>query len=124
MWRKRGAQDTKYPLTAACKGVFSSGERTRTSDLRVMSPTSYQLLYPAMLSAKVGRIPLISKFLRSAGLRKESDYALDVIFREFFLLSAVQVLELYGPRRRLVAAAYADERDGFPVGVVELFLQF
>ena len=27
----------------------SSGGRTRTSGLRVMSPTSYQLLYPAML---------------------------------------------------------------------------
>ena len=27
---------------------FSSGGRTRTSGLRVMSPTSYQLLYPAM----------------------------------------------------------------------------
>ena len=28
---------------------LSSGGRTRTSDLRVMSPTSYQLLYPAVL---------------------------------------------------------------------------
>ena len=28
--------------------LFSSGGRTRTSGLRVMSPTSYQLLYPAM----------------------------------------------------------------------------
>ena len=31
---------------------FSSGGRTRTSGLRVMSPTSYQLLYPAMLLLK------------------------------------------------------------------------
>ena len=30
----------------------SSGGRTRTSGLRVMSPTSYQLLYPAMLDYK------------------------------------------------------------------------
>ena len=30
----------------------SSGGRTRTSDLRVMSPTSYQLLYPAVLDRK------------------------------------------------------------------------
>ena len=31
-----------------------SGGRTRTYDLRVMSPTSYQLLYPAMfVNAKV-----------------------------------------------------------------------
>ena len=28
--------------------VFSSGGRTRTSGLWVMSPTSYQLLHPAM----------------------------------------------------------------------------
>ena len=34
-------------------GLFSSGERTRTSDLRVMSPTSYQLLYPAMLGLQI-----------------------------------------------------------------------
>ena len=27
---------------------FSSGDRTRTCDLWVMSPTSYQLLHPAM----------------------------------------------------------------------------
>ena len=32
--------------------LFSSGGRTRTSGLRVMSPTSYQLLYPAMLDYK------------------------------------------------------------------------
>ena len=32
--------------------LFSSGRRTRTSGLRVMSPTSYQLLYPAMLDYK------------------------------------------------------------------------
>ena len=30
------------------KKFYSSGRRTRTSDLRVMSPTSCQLLYPAM----------------------------------------------------------------------------
>ena len=28
--------------------LFCSGDRTRTCDLRVMSPTSYQLLYPAI----------------------------------------------------------------------------
>ena len=34
---------------------FSSGGWTRTNDLRVMSPTSYQLLYPAMFeNTKVG----------------------------------------------------------------------
>ena len=35
--------------------LFSSGGWTRTNDLRVMSPTSYQLLYPAMFgNTKVG----------------------------------------------------------------------
>ena len=28
--------------------MFGSGGRIRTCDLRVMSPTSYQLLYPAV----------------------------------------------------------------------------
>ena len=35
--------------------LFSSGGWTRTNDLRVMSPTSYHLLYPAMFgNTKVG----------------------------------------------------------------------
>ena len=38
-----------------CKKICSGG-RTRTSGLRVMSPTSYQLLYPAMWNAKVRNI--------------------------------------------------------------------
>ena len=33
----------------------SSGDWTRTSDLRVMSPTSYLLLYPAMWTANIQR---------------------------------------------------------------------
>src|SRR5690606_2521533 len=28
--------------------LFGSGDQTRTDDLRVMSPTSYQLLHPAL----------------------------------------------------------------------------
>ena len=45
--------------------LLSSGGRTRTSDLRVMSPTSYQLLYPAMrfVSAKVEKISNSAKLL-------------------------------------------------------------
>ena len=35
----------RQPFQVVC---FGSGRRTRTSDLRVMSPTSCQLLYPAM----------------------------------------------------------------------------
>ncbi len=34
-------------------GFTSSGNWTRTSDLRVMSPTSYLLLYPAIWTAKI-----------------------------------------------------------------------
>ena len=35
--------------------LYGSGGRTRTSDLRVMSPTSCQLLYPAMYRQMVDR---------------------------------------------------------------------
>ncbi len=35
--------------------LLCSGNWTRTSDLRVMSPTSYLLLYPAMWTAKIQR---------------------------------------------------------------------
>ena len=34
---------------------LSSGGRTRTCDLRVMSPTSYQLLYPAIALQKYNK---------------------------------------------------------------------
>ena len=52
-----------------------SGGRTRTSDLRVMSPTSYQLLYPAIRIAKVFTIARFfirfMDFLFSAGSYSE-----------------------------------------------------
>ena len=57
--KRRGWRDGVHlPLrkTAARRLPFSfrSGRWTRTTDLRVMSPTSYQLLYPAMFgTAKV-----------------------------------------------------------------------
>ena len=38
----------KQPAVNQPAVILSSGGRTRTSGLRVMSPTSYQLLYPAM----------------------------------------------------------------------------
>ena len=41
--------------------LYGSGGRTRTSDLRVMSPTSCQLLYPAMYREWLSSlIPLIA----------------------------------------------------------------
>ena len=42
--------------------LCSSEGRTRTSDLRVMSPTSYQLLYLAMWIAKVSKFFETAKF--------------------------------------------------------------
>ena len=45
-------------------GFLCSGDWTRTSDLRVMSPTSYLLLYPAMWTANIRRfIGLIKSWL-------------------------------------------------------------
>ena len=44
----RGLATKKVPKRML-QDFFSSGGWTRTNDLRVMSPTSYQLLYPAML---------------------------------------------------------------------------
>ena len=38
------------------KAFPCSGGRTRTYDLRVMSPTSYQLLHPAMWTSKVQKL--------------------------------------------------------------------
>ena len=56
--------------------LCSSGERTRTSDLRVMSPTSYRLLYSAMWSTKVGTFFGIAKFyLRNSRIRSMSPVA-------------------------------------------------
>ena len=47
--------------------LSSSGGRTRTSGLRVMSPTSYQLLYPAMFgTAKVGNFFEIPNFFKKS----------------------------------------------------------
>ena len=47
--RGEGIKETDTDCSVS--GV-SSGGRTRTSGLRVMSPTSYQLLYPAILDYK------------------------------------------------------------------------
>jgi hypothetical protein len=45
-------KNTKKPLDFS-RGFLCSGNWTRTSDLRVMSPTSYLLLYPAISTAKI-----------------------------------------------------------------------
>ena len=41
-------KNQKASQTWCLRGFFCSGDRTRTYDLRVMSPTSYQLLHPAI----------------------------------------------------------------------------
>ena len=41
----------KPPFYLRKRWFFGCGGRTRTYDLRVMSPTSFQLLYSAMFSA-------------------------------------------------------------------------
>ncbi len=53
----------KKPTTFV-DGFLCSGNWTRTSDLRVMSPTSYLLLYPAIWKAKIQRIVGLIKTCR------------------------------------------------------------
>jgi len=45
---KLGAKKNRTNLDLSKLVRFGSGSRTRTYDLRVMSPTSYQLLHPAL----------------------------------------------------------------------------
>ena len=44
----KGKTEWNFRFRSHSHSVFSSGDWTRTSDLRVMSPTSYQLLHPAI----------------------------------------------------------------------------
>ncbi len=46
----RNKKDSQFPESLL---FTSSGDWTRTSDLRVMSPTSYLLLYPAIWTANI-----------------------------------------------------------------------
>ena len=85
-------------------GLFSSGGRTRTYDLRVMSPTSYQLLYPAMLDCKGITVFFKKQTLLFGCPANEPNHALDVSLGETALLAAGQVLYLDLPGRSLVAA--------------------
>ena len=52
-FRRRG-NIKKKPSAEAAKGLISCGGLTRTDDLWVMSPTSYQLLHSAMLFLNCG----------------------------------------------------------------------
>ena len=47
----------RHSVYIAIHPYISSGGRTRTDDLKVMSLTSYQLLYPAMLVTPDGLEP-------------------------------------------------------------------
>ena len=57
-WQSPATKKRSDHLAAS---LFSSGGRTRTCDLRVMSPTSYRLLYPAVLDCKGRKFFLNSK---------------------------------------------------------------
>ncbi len=45
-----GRRDNRYTTGPYSYSFFNCGDRTRTCDLRVMSPTSCQLLYPAIIN--------------------------------------------------------------------------
>ena len=49
--RKCGKKLEKHRISFEIRCFYGCGGRTRTYDLRVMSPTSYQLLYSAISSA-------------------------------------------------------------------------
>ena len=52
-------EQRKNPETVEISGFSGCGGRTRTCDLRVMSPTSYQLLYSAIFS--FARFPVLPR---------------------------------------------------------------
>ncbi len=61
----------KKPATFV-DGFLCSGDWTRTSDLRVMSPTSYLLLYPAIWTAKIQRFFSIIKISKENYLSRRN----------------------------------------------------
>ena len=48
----RNEKTAREPFLGYSGGSYCSGGKTRTYDLWVMSPTSYQLLHPAILEAQ------------------------------------------------------------------------
>ena len=90
-------------------GLFSSGGRTRTCDLRVMSPTSYQLLYPAMWNAKVGTFFGSAKFFFKMAGRplafEPREQRASISAAEALLLSGSEILHLHGTGGRLRLSA-------------------
>ena len=98
---------------------LSSGGRTRTYDLRVMSPTSYQLLYSAMYvlprgvlipdwTAKVEVIFQLCKFY--------------FIFFAYNLLACYLVLYIYNTVSNFLLSHNYKIRDVFLCRVIELLL--
>src|SRR5699024_10754460 len=55
--KKVAKSKRNHRFPAGKRRFYGCGRRTRTSDLRVMSPTSYQLLYPAILVPETGVEP-------------------------------------------------------------------
>ena len=120
-------------------------------DLRVMSPTSYRLLYPAILDCKYTDIFLIRKFyftfLRERSLDKlgmtseearddikaehgmtsgsaEKGYhSFNISLGEGLLLACCEVLQVYCSFCDFISSDDGQERNRLLVGVVELLLQ-
>ena len=47
--QKKHKKSSVHNIKSVMNTLYGCGDRTRTCDLRVMSPTSYQLLYSAIL---------------------------------------------------------------------------
>ncbi len=54
--------------------VVGCGDRIRTCDLRVMSPTSYQLLHPASISSFFSPLPVFRTWCRRPGSNRYENY--------------------------------------------------
>ena len=71
--------------------LFSSGGRTRTSDLRVMSPTSCQLLYPAMYREWLSSLILL---IASAKISQKF-FTCKYLFKIFTYFNFVKTSSIY-----------------------------
>ena len=99
---------------------FCSGGRIRTSDLRVMSPTSYQLLYPAVFgTAKVEIKTKIPKIL----FQNVGEIVEQVFFGNALLLAGSHILHGELALCHLTLAGYYNHRDIAAVGILELLLE-
>ncbi len=64
-WSKFSRNKKKLATPNGVPSFFGCGDRTWTCDLRVMSPTSYQLLYPAIFTFLARKL-LYTKYCQNA----------------------------------------------------------